>query len=261
MKKINISEFNNNVNVYYSNERVFLPKDYSDEVEKHWNSLLQSDEKFFRGDVYTITNIENSPEGINIFVRLTDYAHFLYTINKNTYSEYDCRVIHTSVLIETSDGKFVLGEMNRDTAFPNKLQFIGGGIDKNDIKGNKLDLKHNIKKEILEELGIDVENKNVVKELEPCFLKNGGDDNFLSAIYKLNLLIDEKQFMDMFNNFKQELISQGNSPEINSLIFIKADPKAVEQFINNDTRKKDCNVIPTLMVAAGITPIDEFIEL
>ena len=41
MREITISEFNN-INVYYSNEKVILPKDYSDEVEKHWNSLLQS---------------------------------------------------------------------------------------------------------------------------------------------------------------------------------------------------------------------------
>lgn len=33
MREITISEFNN-INVYYNNEKIILPKDYSDEVEK-----------------------------------------------------------------------------------------------------------------------------------------------------------------------------------------------------------------------------------
>jgi 8-oxo-dGTP pyrophosphatase MutT (NUDIX family) len=251
MREIIISEFNN-INVYYSNEKVILPKDYSDEVEKHWNLLLQSGEKFFRGDSYTITKMETNDDTVNIYVQLTNYAHFLYTIHKNTYTEHDCRVIYTSVLIETSDKKFVLGEMNVGTAFPHKLQFIGGGIDKNDIKGNILDLEHNIKKEILEELGIDVKNKNVVKEVRPCFLKSGGDNNFLSAIFKMDLLIDEEQFGDMFNNYNESLISKGETPEIKSLIFIQADRRSVNGFINTDNREKDSNVIPTLIEATSM---------
>ena len=250
MREITISEFNN-INVYYSNEKIILPKEYSDEVEKYWNSLLQGGKKFFRGDSYTITKIETNADCVNIYVQLTDYAHFLYTIYKNTYTEHDCRVIYTSVLIKTSDKKFILGEMNTGTAFPDKLGFIGGGIDKNDIKGNSLDLDHNIEKEIFEELGIDVRDKNIVKELKPCFFKNGGHNNFLSAIFKMDLLIDENQFRDIFNNYKQRLISEGETPEIRSLIFIQADIKSVNDFINNDTREKDSNVIPTLIAATS----------
>lgn len=46
MREIIISEFNN-INVYYSNKKIILPKDYSDEVENHWTSLLQGGKKFF----------------------------------------------------------------------------------------------------------------------------------------------------------------------------------------------------------------------
>jgi hypothetical protein len=258
MKRIYISEFNNNIKVYYTNEKIHLPQAYSNAVESHWNLLLKSGKKFFRGDVYSITDIVHSEEGINIFVGLTDYAHFLYTIHKNTYVEHDCRVIHTSVLIETEDRKFVLGEMNVGTAFPHKLQFIGGGIDQNDIKENIFDLKHNIKKEILEEVFIDVEDKSMVKGVSPCFLKSGGDNNFLSAIFKMDLLVDENQLNDLFNTYKKEIIRKGDIPEINSLKFIQANKIAVEEFINNNISEKDSNIIPTLKVAVGIDSVEDF---
>lgn len=57
MKDINIYKFNNNVKICYSDEKISLPKDYSDAVEAYWNSLLKSGKKFFRGEVFTIKNI------------------------------------------------------------------------------------------------------------------------------------------------------------------------------------------------------------
>lgn len=38
-------------------------------------------------DVFTINNIVVSESGIKIFVGLTDYDHFLYTIHKNKYKD------------------------------------------------------------------------------------------------------------------------------------------------------------------------------
>lgn len=258
MKEIHIYKFDNNVKVHYTNKRVSLPKEYREKMEMYWNSLLKEGKKFFRGDVFTITDISCQYKNIIISVELTDYAHFLYTIHKGVFEEYDCRVIHTSVLVETSDGKFVIGVMNKDTFAPQKLQFIGGGIDKDDINGELLDLEHNIRKEIGEELGVDTTDENIVKDFRQYFLKDGGKSNFLSAIFKLDLEIDEAELMDRFHRYNQELISQGISPELSSLEIIKADPNSVENFINSDLREKDENLIPTLKVAAGLSSVKSF---
>jgi len=252
MQKINVYDFNDNIRVYYTGRRVTLPDDYICLVEKHWESLLQSGKKFFRGESFTITDIENCGGYINIFVELTDYAHFLYTMHKEVHTPYDCRVIYTSVLVETSDGEFVLGEMNRDTAFPQKLQLTGGGIDKDDIDGSIIDLKHNIKKEIYEELGIDTDNKDLVKEFKPYLLKSGGSMNFLSAIYKLDLLINQNELLDRFNKYIHELTFKGENSEFKNLMFIKADRESVEEFIKIDSRQRDENLVPTLEAALGI---------
>lgn len=258
MGEIIISEFNNKLKVHYTNEKISLTDEYSEKVKRHWENLLSSGNKFFNGDVFTINNIVVSENSISIFVGLTDYAHFLYTIHKNKYEDNDCRVIHTSVLIQTSDNKFAIGEMNEGTAFPFKLQFIGGGIDKGDIKGDIIDLEHNIKKEILEELGIEVENKSIVKSLKPCYLKSGGESNFLSAIFKMELLVDQYKLKEILKRHNEELSSKMEMQEIRDLIFLDAKKEAIEEFISTDKREKDGNLIYTLEAAIGIRQILSF---
>ncbi|MBU3143782.1 hypothetical protein [Clostridium sp. CF012] len=125
-------------------------------------------------------------------------------------------------MIKTNDNKFAIGEMNEGTAFPFKLHYVGGGIDKSDIKGSILDLKHNIKKEIFEEIGIEVENKRIMKSLKPCYLKSGGLSNFISAIYILELLINEDELKILLNKHNEELALKMEMQEIRSLIFLDA---------------------------------------
>lgn len=262
MEEVNIYEYNNNIKVYYTNTRASLPEEYRCEVERHWESLIQMGKKFFRGEIFTITDIKHEGEQIQIFVELTDYAHFLYTIHKGKYEGHDCRVIYTSVMIETSDKKFAIGEMNSYTAAPGKLQFIGGGIDNGDIRENEIDLRHSISKEIREETGINVEDRNVVKSLEPYLLKTGGKSNFLSAIFKLNLLISGSELLDSFERYNRRLISGGASPEIKSLVLINADCNSVINFITNDTRQKDENLVPAIKAAVnGIHKLEVGVKL
>ncbi len=246
MSDINIEKVEENIEVYYDNSKILLPEEYSNKVEEYWNDLIRKGKKFFRGDCYTIEDIEKSKESIRINVKLTDYAHYLYTVHRSFSTELDCRVISTSALIETLDGRLVLGEMNSNTAAPGKLQFTGGGIDKEDIIGDCIDLRGNIKKEIFEELGIDTNNEKFVKSLEPSYLVSGGKHNFLSLVFKINLLISEKEVLDIFNSHNDILKSKQIIPEFNSLAFIHKNKTSIEEFIINDLRDKSDNIIPVL---------------
>jgi len=55
--------------------------------------------------------------------------------------------------------------------------------------------------------------------------------------------------MEKFQTYNQGLISNGISLELSSLVLIKAD----KNFINNDIRQKDGNLIPTLKAAVGLS--------
>jgi 8-oxo-dGTP pyrophosphatase MutT (NUDIX family) len=260
VSKMHISEYGTGFNVYYTGERICLPAAYRDWVEQHWDSLMREGKGFFRGDGYTITDVHDKGMGnIDVFVQLTDYAHFIYSVRNGFRNAHDCRVIHTSALIETADGKYVLGEMNGHTAFPGKLQFIGGGIDQRDLFGDRIDLDHNIRSEIAEELGVDVSDGSMVKTFTRYAIKSGGDNNVISAIYKLTLKSNEAELIAMFAAHNEKISLQNGKPEIRSLFFVNLDRTSVEQFVYQNTQAKDGNIIPTLMVASGIKPFGRFV--
>lgn len=256
MNKISLYSFNDNVKVFYNQKKISLPKAYNDDCEAHWESLLKSGKKYYRGDIYTISNVKHDSKGITIYVELTDYAHFIYTIHKNVYEEHDCRVIYTSVLVETADGKFVIGIIGEDTFDPQKLQLFGGGIDKSDIKGNKADLEHCAKKEIAEEFGIDADDNKVVKQFRPYLLKEGGRSNFYSAVFKLDLLLNQEEVKNSYGKYVQRLNLLGVKPELESLLFVPAEKDAIEKIVS-DGREKDENLIPVLRAALGLFPVKE----
>ena len=256
MNEISLYSFSDNVKVYSNQGKMVLPKAYGDSCEAYWESLLKGGKKHFRGDIFTIIDVKHDSTGIKIYVELTDYAHFLYTIHKNVYEEHDCRVIYTSVLVESADGKFVIGVMGEDTFAPQKLQLFGGGIDKDDIKGNEIDLEHSAKKEIAEELGIDVNDHKIVKQFRPYLLKEGGRSNFYSAVFKLDLLLNQDEVKNSYEKYVQQLNLQGIKPELESLLFVPRELDAFEKFAS-DKREKDENLIPVLKASLGLYPVKE----
>jgi 8-oxo-dGTP pyrophosphatase MutT (NUDIX family) len=256
MNEIKLYSFDDNVKVCFNQRKASLPKQYSDGCDAHWESLLKKGKKYFRGDIFTISDIKHDSQGIMISVELTDYAHFLYTLNRNAYEDHDCRVIYTSVLVETADGKFVIGIMGEDTFAPQKLQLFGGGIDKGDLKGNEIDLENSAKKEIVEELGIDVNDLKIVKQFRRYLLKEGGRSNFYSAVFKLDLLLNQDEVKNSYEKYVQQLSRQGIKPEIESLLFVPRELDAIEKFAS-DKREKDENLIPVLKASVGLFPVNK----
>jgi 8-oxo-dGTP pyrophosphatase MutT (NUDIX family) len=258
--EIALYRFNDNVKVNYTGRRVVLPSQYAADCETHWRSLMKAGRKHFRGDVFTISEEVIGSDGIVLSAELTDYAHFIYTIHRRSFGRYGCRIIYASTLIVTSDGKFVIGIMGKDTFAPGKLQLVGGGVDQGDIAGHQIDLNRCIKKEIAEEVGIDVGNTSVVKSFEPYLLKTGGPSNFYSAIFKLDLTADENGLSLLYERHVQNLMRQGKSPEFSSLLFVPADAGSVDGLVTFNQREKDENLIPALKAAIGLYPVKTLAE-
>ena len=149
MQNVQIYTIPENIRVIYDKNEIVLPEKFKKVIEDNWNLLMKQGKKFFRGEVYTISRIESSNNNLTIYLNLSDYAHYVYTIYNRNQKELSCRVIYTSALVETIDGYFVFGEMADHTSTPKRLQCAGGGIDSIDIKENIVDINSNIKKRII----------------------------------------------------------------------------------------------------------------
>lgn len=78
------------------------------------------------------------------------------------------------------------------------------------------------------------------------------------TISKLDLLIDEVGLNELLNKHNTELALKMEMQEIRSLIFLDAKKEAIVEFIANDRRLKDENLIATLESAVGIRPVLNF---
>lgn len=244
--RVTIEKITKEIEVLYNGEKIILPESLQAKIDAHWNELLESGKKFFtRGEVFTIAKVEETTDKIIVEVAQTDYAHYVYTLYSGIFDDLSCRVIHTSALIETSDKRIIIGEMGSHTASPGKLQCVGGGIDKGDIFGEKFDMLHNITKELQEEVGIDVADENIVKDIKPFYFKKGGSRNSLGLIFMVRLKISEEEFKRHYQKFVAGL--QEDPAEFNSLVILEENQKAFDAFCLEGAREKDDYLIPLLL--------------
>ncbi|WP_061996180.1 hypothetical protein [Clostridium sp. ATCC 25772] len=231
-----IRKIDGNVEIIYDKEYI-MPGYVTEKVEAHWEELLKSGRNFTRGTVFTINNIENIGKDLKVYIQSTDYAHYLYTIHNNI-EEYGCRVIYGSILVETIDSSFVIGEMACNTALPNRLQCCGGGFDDEDLIEGKIDIYNNIQRELYEELGINLYDTDTICKVQPKYIQSGGEHNFIGLVFKVELKISEKEYIKLYKKYIKKLKMNNVVPEFKSLVFIKSDSSSVKDFFNEDKRPR-----------------------
>lgn len=238
MKPIVIKKINGDIEIIHYDKEYKLADDVRDKIDNYWNNLLNSGKTFTRGVVFTINKIENIDKDLKVYLESTDYAHYLYTINNKILEDFACRVIYTSILVETLDSKLIIGEMAFNTATPNRLQCCGGGFDNEDIIEGKIDIYNNIRRELYEELGIDLLDTNIVSNIQPKYIQSGGENNFIGLVFKVELKINEKEYVELYEQHVKKLKLQNIVPEFSELVFIKSDIKSIKGFLEKDKRSR-----------------------
>jgi len=225
--------------VRFSDKTVDLPQDIQKKIDAYWDELLQSGKTYKRGEVFTVTRKESFDDRLEILVEKTDYAHYLYCQNVDTLGEYGVHIIHTAVLIETQDKKTIFGKMGEHTSRAGIYQLCGGGIDNDDLRDGIFDFEHNITKELQEELGIDVNDKQRVKTFELAYLKEGGPTDKMTVIYRVILNETSEQFMVRYNAFVQQLQTNGETEEFGELVALDMNKASFDNFFNQEGIKLD----------------------
>ena len=101
--------------------------------------------------------------------------------------------------ILTSDGYFVIGEMNAFTSTPGRLQFVAGGIDASDLQGNVVNMLESLSRESREEIGIDLADSKLVSNVTPKYIVEW---NAASLVYLIELAIDSRQLKSHYDDFE-----------------------------------------------------------
>ncbi|MBI2439491.1 MAG: hypothetical protein HYV45_02740 [Candidatus Moranbacteria bacterium] len=222
------------VTVRFSNKEVRLPKEIQTKIDSYWQELLDSGKSYKRGEVFTVTHKEVTETAVNILVEKTDYAHYLYCQNKESLEENGVHIIHTAVLVETSDDHFLFGEMGPQTSRHGIIQLCGGGIDNDDLEGEYFNFKHNIIKELQEELDIDVTDTSRVTYFDEAYLKEGGPTDKMTVIFRVVLSDTKEEFLGRYSAFVERLKTKGEDPEFGKIIVLKKDKQEITSFFSQE---------------------------
>jgi len=230
MKPFKITPITKDIIVRFSNKEIILPQDIQEKIDAYWNELIVSGKQYKRGEVFTVTQKDIADNTINILVEKTDYAHYLYSQNIDSLESIGVHIIHTAALVETSDDYFIFGVMGHQTSRSGTYQLCGGGIDNDDLRGEYFDFTHNITKELVEELNIDVTDKVRVTHFEKSYFKDGGPTDKMTVIYWVILNETKAEFLEKYNRFVEYLKSKNELPEFERVITLKKNKNEIQKF-------------------------------
>lgn len=240
MKPFEVIDLSKELVVQFSDKTVVLPGEIQEKIDSYWQSLLDSGKSYRRGEVFTVTQVEEKADTIEILVEKSDYAHYLYCQNVDSLAEQGVRIIHTAVVVRTSDNKAIFGEMGLQTARAGIYQMCGGGLELKDLRSDVFDFTNNISDELSEELGIDVSDTLRVKSFVQKYLKRGGPTDKMTVIYEVQLDESEAEFLESYSKFEQELKEKGEDPEFGRILALPLDnKKAIESFFVEHAEKCD----------------------
>ncbi|NDI37127.1 NUDIX hydrolase [Chengkuizengella sediminis] len=235
MNKFKVKQIPTDVKITVSEKLMYLPHSLRESINLYWESLIESEETFHRGDIFSIKEIRNTKNELLVTLHKTDFAHFLYSKHHKIPDKFNCRVIVANGLILTKDNYFILGKMNNQTANPARIQFIAGGIDNNDIHGDTVDILGSLIREAKEEIGLDLKDQNLVTKIEPRYLVHWGS---IALVYFIQLDIDSLEFQNRYEQFEKSLKEKGIDPEFSSIVLLSANNDSVSAFFEFDNSPK-----------------------
>jgi 8-oxo-dGTP pyrophosphatase MutT (NUDIX family) len=158
--------------------------------------------------------------------------------------------VFSSGLVVTSDDKIVLGKMAQHTSRAGKMQLSGGGLEYGDLDENSIfDMKHSLSKEIEEELGIDINDNDLINYVKFHCLKSGGNGN-IAVVYQIDLKLSAKEFLQKYILFTEQLNQKNILSEFEKIIFVSATESDIEKFAKKN-KNKIADYIPGVLASVA----------
>lgn len=216
-----------------------LPQNLRNKIDEFWKEQVKENPNLFNGEVWNVTKMEENADKIILTLEQTDYAHYLYDERHGIEEKYACHNIAAGVYIVTKDGFAVIGELDDTTSYPKALQVSGGGIDeKEDLQNGEFDLIKTAKRELKEELNIELDNKKQIEKYNFEYIEvPEGKRHSYCVILKAYSSYTKAQLEEYFNKYYKYLEETDGEKEFKKLYFLKLG-NAVKELDKLDNPKR-----------------------
>lgn len=238
---------NRELHIKLNDNFVELPKDLRNKMEDYWNNtLIKQMPDLWNGPLLCANKLYEDDNKIELTCCKTDYIHFMYDEKVGCPAEYGSYGLSGGILFQTSDDYYVIGNLADTTSLPDGLTIQGGAVDKEDAKDGKIEIYQTIKREAIEEIGIDIDDRRLITEFRIKYLvppDDLGKGYEIIAVGRLNMTKDEvdahyKKYYEYLKNNNLEI-------ELKGLIFFSIE-NAIEE-LNKCEKPKRNYLLPLFM--------------
>jgi predicted NUDIX family phosphoesterase len=196
-------------------------------IDREWKIAIRRSKKIgaplYNGDLYRLRSWRCSNKKLHIELSDTNYKEYVGTRSRRylkTHSIKDvANPLAVCACVITSDDKIIIGRRKKVDVYENRLHVIGGFVDaKKDSVERIPKIFHAIKREIVEEIGIDAKELNVIR----C----------LGLVYDKIVPHPEMTFLVTLNLPSSEVQSKHPTDiEMGQVEFVKNTLKSLQNFV------------------------------
>ena len=193
----------------------------ANKIKNNWNEFIKNHNNYFDGEIFIVGSIKEENEIMNLEVSKGKYSYLIYAID---HKELKVLTLFSSILFKTKDNYYLFIKNNHD-----RLNIIGGLASPEDFDNNIYNPTKCLKREVLEELGLDLDDKSIVSNYKMSFISlPGTEDNIYPTgiVFMGELTLDREELIDYFNNNKFD-------DEIKELVFYQEKDYQLIESIDN----------------------------
>lgn len=118
----------------------------------HWDEMTAQNPALFNGEVALLSSLGLDGDVLIGRCHIVRYATFVYWRKQRAGAGH----FYAHPILVSSDGALVAVRMGAHTLNAGRVYFAAGSFEPSDFRDGKADLEHNMRREVLEETGLDI---------------------------------------------------------------------------------------------------------
>ena len=216
---------NKKINAISKNENIDLPEELKKKIDENFENIRKLGANVWNGEVLCVAENNVTENLVELVCKKSNYAHYLYGERIGCEKQYSCKNLSAGCLLETIDNYYIVGELDKSTSYPTMLQVTGGGIDKNDITDGNIDIINAITREALEELNIDLNDKNKIlyNQIKYMYISDENEQPGVQLFSKAQINITSEEMQKHFEDYYKYLNDNNLEIEFGRLHLLKKE--------------------------------------